>query len=84
MSDEDSGGGGGGGGEGGGALAALYHTHALYVQRKSGALSYVDDPSGVRSLLSTAFHKVTVCRLPCIISRLTDSHLKFAFPGFAH
>lgn len=43
----------------GGGLAALYRTHALYVQRKSGALSYVDDPSGVRSLLSTAFHKVT-------------------------
>lgn len=41
-----------------GALAALYRSHALYVQRKSGALSYVDDPSGVRSLLSTAFHKV--------------------------
>ncbi|KAL3162204.1 hypothetical protein ABBQ32_009910 [Trebouxia sp. C0010 RCD-2024] len=41
----------------GGGLAALYRTHALYVQRKSGALSYVDDPSGVRSLLSTAFHK---------------------------
>ena len=51
------------GGEGGdpseGRLAALYRSHALYVQRKSGALSYVDDPSGVRSLLSTAFHKVT-------------------------
>ena len=67
VSDEDSGGGGGGGGEGGGALAALYRTHALYVQRKSGALSYVDDPSGVRSLLSTAFHKVTVWRLPYIL-----------------
>ncbi|KAL0039031.1 hypothetical protein WJX77_005730 [Trebouxia sp. C0004] len=53
VSDENS----GGGVEGGGALAALYRTHALYVQRKSGALSYVDDPSGVRSLLSTAFHK---------------------------
>ena len=62
VSDEDN----GGGGEGGGALAALYRTHALYVQRKSGALSYVDDPSGVRSLLSTAFHKVTVWTLPCI------------------
>lgn len=64
VSNEDSG--GGGGGEGAGALAALYRTHALYVQRKSGALSYMDDPSGVRSLLSTAFHKVTVWKLPCI------------------
>ncbi len=55
---------GGVGGGGGGALAALYRTHALYVQRKSGALSYMDDPSGVRSLLSTAFHKVhTSCCL---------------------
>ncbi len=62
VSNEDS----GGGGEGAGALAALYRTHALYVQRKSGALSYMDDPSGVRSLLSTAFHKVTVWKLPCI------------------
>lgn len=44
----------------GGALAALYCSHAVYVQRKSGALSYVDDPSGVRSLLSTAFHKVNL------------------------
>lgn len=39
-------------------LNALYRTHTLYVQRKSGALSYVDDPTGVRSLLSTAFHEV--------------------------
>lgn len=48
-------------------LDALYRTHTLYVQRKSGALSYMDDPSGVRSLLSTAFHKVDaivdLCRL---------------------
>ncbi len=62
VSDEDN----GGGGEGGGALAALYRTHALYVQRKSGALSYVEDPSGVRSLLSTAFHKVALWSLPYI------------------
>ncbi len=61
-----------GGGEGGGALAALYRTHALYVQRKSGALSYVDDPSGVRSLLSTAFHKVMVWTLPCIKTSWSD------------
>lgn len=45
----------------GDALDALYRTHTLFVQRKSGALSYVDDPSGVRSLLSTAFHKVLAC-----------------------
>ena len=44
----------------GGTLDALYRTHTLYVQRKSGALSYVQDPSGVRSLLSTAFHKVYI------------------------
>ena len=42
----------------GGALAALYRSRTLYVQRKAGALSYTDDPSGVRSLLSTAFYKV--------------------------
>ena len=44
----------------GGTLDSLYRTHTLYVQRKSGALSYVQDPSGVRSLLSTAFHKVHI------------------------
>ena len=46
-------------------LDALYRTHTLYVQRKSGALSYMDDPSGVRSLLSTAFHKVDTAVDPC-------------------
>lgn len=59
VADEQDGGGPDPSGAPGGALAALYRTHALYVQRKSGVLSYVDDPSGVRSLLSTAFHKVT-------------------------
>ena len=58
MADEQDGGRPDPSGGPGGALAALYRSHALYVQRKSGALSYVDDPSGVRSLLSTAFHKV--------------------------
>lgn len=77
VSDEDSG--SGGVSEGGGGLAALYRTHALYVQRKSGALSYVDDPSGVRSLLSTAFHKVTLWRLPCVSSRLTDAYFIVCF-----
>lgn len=60
MADEQDGGRPDPSGGPGGALAALYRSHALYVQRKSGALSYVDDPSGVRSLLSTAFHKVTL------------------------
>lgn len=66
VTDEQGGAGfgSGAGGGGGRALAALYRTHALYVQRKSGALSYADDPSGVRSLLSTAFHKVSR-RLSC-------------------
>ena len=66
VTDEGSQSGVGGGG--GVALAALYRTHALFVQRKSGALSYIDDPSGVRILLSTAFHKVTVCCLPFLTS----------------
>ena len=62
MADDRDGGGVDPSGRPGGALAALYRTHALFVQRKSGALSYVDDPSGVRSLLSTAFHKVKQSR----------------------
>ncbi|KAK9828929.1 hypothetical protein WJX72_002853 [[Myrmecia] bisecta] len=40
-----------------GPLQALFANQTLFVQRKSGALSYADDPSGVRSLLSRAFHK---------------------------
>ena len=40
------------------ALAALYGSGVLAVQRKAGALSYAHDPTGVRSLLSHAFDKV--------------------------
>ena len=34
------------------ALQALFASRTLFVQRKSRALAYKDDPSGVRSLLS--------------------------------
>lgn len=40
------------------ALAALYAGGVLHVQRKSGALAYAHDPTGVRSLLSHAFDTV--------------------------
>ena len=36
------------------ALQALFASRTLFVQRKSRALAYKDDPSGVRSLLSRA------------------------------
>ena len=45
-------------GGGGGALAALYSSGALPVQLQRWALSYVQDPSGVRGLLSQAFDEV--------------------------
>ena len=32
----------------------------LYIKRKVGACSYVDDPIGCQSLLSRAMHKVVV------------------------
>lgn len=54
--------------EGGGDLASMYLSQTLYVQRKGGALSYADDPSGVRSLLSRAFHKVDKVALNVVIS----------------
>ena len=38
-----------------GPLAALYASGCLHVQRKSGALAYAQDPTGVRGLLSHAF-----------------------------
>ncbi len=43
----------------GGPLASLFRTRTLFVQRKSGALSYMHDPSGVRSLLSHALDEVS-------------------------
>ena len=42
----------------GGPLGGLYRTGTLYVQRKSGALAYLQDPSGMRSLMSEAFDEV--------------------------
>ena len=36
-------------------LASLYTSRNLFVQRKTGTLSYGDDPTGVRSILSRAF-----------------------------
>lgn len=36
------------------ALQALFTSRTLFVQRKSRALAYRDDPTGVRSLLSHA------------------------------
>lgn len=42
----------------GGALAALYSSGTLPVQLQRWALSYVQDPSGVRGLLSQAFDEV--------------------------
>ncbi|KAK9863020.1 hypothetical protein WJX84_009707 [Apatococcus fuscideae] len=36
-------------------LSSLYASRNLFVQRKTGTLSYGDDPTGVRSILSRAF-----------------------------
>lgn len=36
-------------------LGSLYTSRSLMVQRKTGTLSYRDDPTGVRSILSRAF-----------------------------
>lgn len=47
-------------GKGKGALAALYASGALPVQLQRWALSYAQDPSGVRGLLSQAFDEVCV------------------------
>ncbi len=47
----------------GGALAALYQSGTLPVQLQRWALSYVQDPSGVRGLLSQAFNEVCCLEL---------------------
>lgn len=54
-----AGSGGSGGGPSGGPLASLFRTRTLFVQRKSGVLSYMHDPSGVRSLLSHSLDEVS-------------------------
>ena len=46
--------------EAGNPLAACYSLGTLHVQRRAGVLSYADDPSGIRSLLSKAFRRVSV------------------------
>ena len=38
-------------------LDMLYQRQQLYVKKRAGALSYADDPSGIRSLLSRAFQR---------------------------
>lgn len=48
-----------------------FNSGVLYVKRKVGACSYVDDPIGSQSLLSRAMHKVSVlnnCILPIHMS----------------
>ena len=46
--------------EAGNPLAACYSMGTLHVQRRAGLLSYADDPSGIRSLLSKAFRRVSL------------------------
>ena len=46
--------------EAGNPLATCYSAGALHVQRRAGVLSYADDPSGIRSLLSKAFRRVSL------------------------
>jgi hypothetical protein len=48
-----------------GALAALYSSGALPVQLQRWALSYIQDPSGVRGLLSQAFDDVRSLACSC-------------------
>lgn len=45
------------------SLEHLYAQQLVFVKKKAGSLSYADDPSGIRSLLSRAFHtqQATVC-----------------------
>jgi hypothetical protein len=58
-------------GSSGGPLGGLYRTGTLYVQRKSGALAYPQDPSGMRSLMSEAFDEV----------HCPDLHATWSFSG---
>ena len=54
--------------EAGNPLAACYSMGTLHVQRRAGVLSYADDPSGIRSLLSKAFRRVSlgaICLTDC-------------------
>lgn len=37
-----------------------FNSGILYIKRKVGACSYVDDPIGCQSLLSRAMHKVEI------------------------
>ncbi|GAX79204.1 hypothetical protein CEUSTIGMA_g6644.t1 [Chlamydomonas eustigma] len=40
-------------------LDSAYIGRCIYVKKKAGALSYSEDPNGMRSLLSTAFHQTS-------------------------
>lgn len=44
-----------------------FNSGVLYVKRKVGACSYVDDPIGSQSLLSRAMHKVCILLNICIL-----------------
>ena len=60
-------------GSGSACLRDLYQSGVVFVQRKAGALSYADDPTGVRSLLSKAFHQVLLLHLHMLsYKRLED------------
>ncbi|KAI4306844.1 hypothetical protein L6164_030088 [Bauhinia variegata] len=52
----------------------LFNSGVLYIKRKVGACSYVDDPIGCQSLLSQAMHKVFGLTSLKVSDPSTDSH----------
>ncbi|GIM09537.1 hypothetical protein Vretimale_13366 [Volvox reticuliferus] len=46
------------------ALETVYRQLLLFVKKRAGSLSYSQDPSGIRSLLSRAFHNQGLLRMP--------------------
>ncbi|KAL8463255.1 hypothetical protein ACS0TY_034046 [Phlomoides rotata] len=50
-----------------------FNSGVLYVKRKVGACSYVDDPIGSQSLLSRAMHKMSALTQPKSCASTTDS-----------
>lgn len=53
------------------SLARLYQQQLVFVKKKAGSLSYSHDPTGIRSLLSRAFHAQHAAVVP--LSQLQPS-----------
>lgn len=65
------------------SLERTYSQHLLFVKKKCSSLSYADDPSGIRSLLSRTFHTRRPAAVRAAADRSSTSRPGQLFESFA-